>query len=128
MVAGRPKDQVEERLPEGWQERLYELAEQGASDVELRNELGISHSLWYRWLEEDETFSQTIKRCHAMCHSWWESTGRKMAAGIQDGNATVWIFNMKNRFKWVDKVETAITGADGGPVDVNHTISFVQPK
>jgi hypothetical protein len=32
----------------------------------------------------------------------WEEMGDVMAVAGQ-GNATVWIFNMKNRFKWTDR-------------------------
>lgn len=108
MTTGRPKSEIDERLPEGWQDRFYELASEGASDVELRAEYKISHSLWYRWLEEEPIFSQTVKECHDLCQIWWEKAGRGMVMGA-DGNATCWIFNMKNRFGWKDKTETEVT-------------------
>ena len=108
---GRPKDEVIDRLKEGWQTRIKELAADGASDVELRVELGISDDLWYRWIAEDAEFSRTVKECKLLCQIWWERHGRKMAAGSAEGNATVWIFNMKNRFGWKDKVETEHTGS-----------------
>ena len=44
-----------------------------------------------------------IKKAHDLCRVWWERHGRKMTTGEADGNATVWIFNMKNRFGWNDK-------------------------
>jgi hypothetical protein len=92
---------------------MISMAEDGASDVEMIAYLDISKDLWYRWIEEEEEFSNTIKRCHALCEAWWTRHGRQMATGIADGNATVWIFNMKNRFKWRDKIEQDITSSDG---------------
>lgn len=106
MPAGRPKDEVIDRLKEGWQVRFIEMGREGCSDVEIRAEFGISDDLWYRWIEEDEEFSRTAKQAKALCHAKWEQMGRRMAFGEVEGNPTTWIFNMKNRFNWRDKVDT----------------------
>lgn len=107
---GRPKDEVIDRLKEGWQTRFLEMGKEGCSDVEIRAEFGISVDLWYRWLAEDEEFSKTAKAARDACHAKWEEFGRKMAFGQVEGNPTTWIFNMKNRFSWKDKVETEHSG------------------
>lgn len=111
MTAGRPKEEVIDRLKEGWQVRFMEMAKEGCSDVEIRAEFGISDCLWYRWIDEDEEFSRTAKAAKAACHAKWEEMGRKMAFGQVEGNPTTWIFNMKNRFSWKDKVETEHSGS-----------------
>lgn len=111
MAGGRPKDEVIDRLKEGWQTRFLEMAREGCSDVEIRAEFGISDDLWYRWIAEDAEFSRTAKAAKALCHAKWEEMGRKMAFGQADGNPTTWIFNMKNRFSWKDKVETEHSGS-----------------
>jgi hypothetical protein len=41
--------------------------------------------------------------------------------------AIFWLKN-RQRGKWRDKIEQEVTGADGGPVQHNHTIEFVDPK
>ena len=101
---GRPKVQLTD-LPEDWQKKLVELGKEGASDVEMRVELGISQPLWERLIKEEPEFCITVKRAREHCQVWWEKHGRYMAAGAADGNAAVYIFNMKNRFKWRDKPE-----------------------
>lgn len=103
MAGGRPKEEVIDRLAEGWQTTMIEMGKEGCSDVEIRAELGISDDLWYRWIEEDEEFSRTAKKAKAACHAKWEQFGRKMSFGQVEGNPTTWIFNMKNRFGWRDK-------------------------
>ena len=115
---GRPKLTLDD-LPDGWQTAMLELAKDGASDVSLRvNALdGICSDTWYRFIKDYPDFSATVKRCHELCEDWWETTGRGMATG-KDGNATVWIFNMKNRFGWRDKQEVEHTGANGGPIEL----------
>ena len=65
-----------------------------------------------------------------MCQVWWERQGRKMTTGA-DGNATVWIFNMKNRFSWHDKQQVDHTSSDESmkPVDrVEISIVGKDPK
>lgn len=111
MAGGRPKSEVEERLPEGWERKFLEMAAEGCSEVEIRAEFRISTDLWYRWIEEDEKFSKTAKEAKDLCHGKWEAMGRKMAFGQLDGNPTTWIFNMKNRFGWNDKQEIKHSGS-----------------
>lgn len=101
---GRPKKTLD-CLAEGWEDRIIALGKEGASDVEMRVELDISDDLWYRWLEEEPHFSRTIKRARAFCEAWWVRHGRNMATGAAEGMPAVYIFNMKNRFKWRDKPE-----------------------
>lgn len=101
---GRPKKDLSE-LPKDWKERIIELGEEGGSDVEMRALLRISRDLWYRWLEEEPEFSETIKEAHELCEAFWTAHGRRMATGAAEGMPAVYIFNMKNRFKWRDKPE-----------------------
>jgi len=110
MAGGRPKDEVIDRLKEGWQTRFLEMGKDGCSDVEIRAEFGISDDLWYRWIAEDQEFSRTYKAAKAACHAKWEAMGRKMAFGEVEGNPTTWIFNMKNRFNWRDKQDVDHSG------------------
>ena len=115
---GRPKESIAYRIEQGkldkdWEEKITDLAAEGASDVELRLVLDISDDLWYRWIDEEPDFSRTVKRCKALCQVWWERQGRKMSSGESDGNATTWIFNTKNRFGWKDKTETEHSGNIG---------------
>lgn len=103
------------------------LATDGASELEVRVEMGITEHAWYRLLDEDEEFAGTVKECRQLCQVWWERHGRRMANGA-DGNATVWIFNMKNRFNWRDKSEHDIGGKDGEPIKSITEIRLVGVK
>ena len=125
---GRPRTTIKD-LPEDWEFLVTEAAQDGASDVEIRCILGIGESAWGTLLEDSEEFCRTVKKAHDLCQVWWERHGRKMAKGESDGNATVWIFNMKNRFSWADKSHTEITGKDGTALQA-PVFSFqpVKPK
>ena len=110
-VGGRPKKTLS-CLPKGWQEKVVEIGAAGGSDVEIRDYLNISEDLWDRFRLEEEEFSGTIKIARRKCQVWWERLGREACfMGGKDNpfNATVWIFNMKNRFKWSDRSEVNST-------------------
>jgi len=108
--AGRPLTQLED-LPEGWEEKMVVESTEGASGLMIRERVfnGMSEDLWYRLIRDEPIFSAAVNRCKALCQIWWETRGMHMAMG-EDGNAAVWIFNMKNRFNWRDKSDVAHSG------------------
>lgn len=91
---------------------MLECGQDGGSAVEVRCLLGIGESAWETLLKDSEDFRRTEKTRQALCEVWWERRGREMATG-SDGNATVWIFNMKNRFGWRDKQDVDLSSSDG---------------
>lgn len=105
---GRPRTTVND-LPEGWQQIMKDCGQVGGSAVEARCLLGIGMSAWETLLKDSEEFRETEKTRNALCEVWWERQGRKMTE-TGAGNATVWIFNMKNRFGWRDKQEVEHSG------------------
>ena len=112
MAGGRPKKGLDV-LPADWEQSVLDMYKEGCADVEIMAYLSISRDLFYRWLDEEPQFSDAIKRGRTLSESWWTRHGRKMATGEAEGNPTTWIFNMKNRFKWTDKVEQSVTSPDG---------------
>lgn len=101
---GRPKIQLKD-LPPTWKDDLIALGKVGGSDVEMMVKIGISKGLWYRLLEEEPEFLNTVKEAQMHCEAWWVAHGREMATGDGKGMPAVYIFNMKNRFKWRDRPE-----------------------
>jgi hypothetical protein len=112
---GRPRTTTND-LPENWRDIVVDCGQQGGSAVEIRCLLGLGQSAWETLLEDSEDFRVTVKTAKALCEVWWERRGREMATG-SDGNATVWIFNMKNRFGWKDKqdIDHTTNGKDMTP-------------
>ena len=123
---GRPRTNIRD-LPDDWENIMREAAQEGASDVEVRCLLGIGESGWYTLIEDDEQFRRTVKQCKDLCQVWWERQGRKMSCGESDGNATTWIFNMKNRFGWHDKQQVDNISSDGSMTPVGITVTFHEP-
>lgn len=108
---GRPRTTLDD-LPFDWRDIVLECGQEGQSAVTIRCKLGIGMSAWETLLEDYEEFRQTVKSAKALCEHWWEERGREMAMG-GEGNATVWIFNMKNRFGWHDKHQVDSISSDG---------------
>jgi len=108
---GRPRTTIND-LPEDWYEIMRECGQEGGSAAEARCLLGIGTTAWYTLLEDSEEFREAERVRNALCEVWWERRGRDMAMG-KDGNATVWIFNMKNRFGWRDRQDIDHQSTDG---------------
>lgn len=108
---GRPRTTVDD-LPHDWKQIVMDCGQEGGSEVEMRALLGVGDSAWYTLKEDSEEFRQTIKYAKELCAVWWERQGRRMTTGA-DGNASVWIFNMKNRFGWRDRIEQDNVSSDG---------------
>lgn len=100
MAGGRPKKKFTEeveKLPSDWKDQVFSLAEKGGFDVEYKNYLRkyigfISNDLWYRWLLEEEEFSETINIAHDLSACWWIERGRSGIALGKDFNATTYVF------------------------------------
>lgn len=56
---------------------------------------------------------------------YWESLGVDLITGKIKGKAAVWIFTMKNRFKWTDRVENIVDDlrkpADAGVIEAEKS-------
>ena len=95
-------------------QEVIDYMAQGKSKEAFAGHIDVAKQTIYTWMEAHEEFLDAIKKGEAKCQDFWEEMGIQMALAGQ-GNATVWIFNMKNRFSWRDKTETEITGKDGQP-------------
>jgi hypothetical protein len=89
----------------------------------------------YEWVKVHPEFSDAKKRALEKSRFWWESQGiegiytKETFEQDENGsrstkkalNSSVWIFNMKNRFKdeWRDKQETEHSGS---------ILSVIRPK
>lgn len=117
-AGGRPSEYKQEYC-----EKVIEYMTQGDSKVAVAAKLGIARDTLYQWAKEHKEFSDTIKRGLDLSQVWWEDLGKELVLQGQ-GNATAWIFNMKNRFRddWADLTKTDIT-SKGEKIETN-TIVF----
>lgn len=83
--------------------RVLEMMRTGASHCEVAAELRISRETLYVWRGRHAQFARALADGLQLSQAWWEKLGRAGASGKIDIQPAVWIFNMKNRFGWVDR-------------------------
>lgn len=103
--------------------KLVELMAQGKSKEVAAIELGINKSTLYDWINEGtpedpnprykEDFCEALEIGELFCQRWWEEVGR-LNLHNKDFNATLYMMNMQNRFKWSRRIDGKID------VDVEH--------
>ena len=123
---GRPKITLND-LPNNWQLMCIEMGKEGHFDVDLRVALGINKETFYRLLEEEPLFSETVQEFRELSHTWWASIPRK---GFKNGesknlNSNLYSLIMRNRFKddWNAEKKVDIT-TGGDKLDSNNKIQI----
>jgi hypothetical protein len=92
------------------------MGNEGMFDIDAIVYLGIGSELFYKWVNENEQFSKTIKEMRELSHTWWASIPRK---GFKDGkskdlNSNLWSLIMRNKFKDQWNVEKKVDITSGG--------------
>lgn len=90
---------------------LSQLYAEGASDVEIAKELGITISQFLEMERDHPEFATFVAKGRTLSQAWWVYQARNNLWN-KDFNTTLFNFNMKNRFGWADKIETNSTGDD----------------
>lgn len=79
----------------------------GLSYESFAGAIQVSKQTLYDWEKVNPKFLDAKKVGTEMSRLWWEKAGMAGLWGSKDAqfNSSVWIFSMKNRFRWADKVE-----------------------
>ena len=100
-------------------ERLIDWMAKGMSFESFAGEVGASKQTIYDWVDRRPEFAEAKRLAFDKCRVFWEKLMIAGAAGkIKNFNATMVIFNMKNRFKdeWRDVQRQEFTDPDGKPL------------
>lgn len=99
-VIGRPTDYRPEYCGQ-----LIEHMREGFSFETFGALCGTSKTTLHSWTREFSEFLAAKNAGELLSQLWWEKTGRIGMMGKAPGfMPAVWIFNMKNRFGWQDKI------------------------
>lgn len=119
---GRPPEITKEWADEQ-AETLADMFAGGESVPEVAAKLNICKTSFYKATKISTEFMNSYKRGLSLSEAWWSRLGRVGAAGKIDIQPTTWIFNMKNRFGWKDRIETMDNSVD--PDSGKWEIEFV---
>lgn len=90
-------------------EQLIEHMAKGYSYESFAADINATRAILYLWEKSHPDFFDAKKIGTEKCLKWWEKIGVGGMVGKYPGfQASIWIFNMKNRFKWTDKHEVVL--------------------
>ena len=99
---GRPTKYKEEYC-----QKLIDHMSKGYSFESFAGEIEVSREVLYDWCDKHEQFLHSKNIAFDKCQLFWEKMGMSgmWSDKQQSFNASMWIFSMKARFKWSDRVE-----------------------
>lgn len=85
--------------------------EKGFSKEAVAGHLRINKDTLYQYIKKHPDFADAIKEGLELSRIFWEKKALETITHTKAGtqlNSTSWIFNMKNRFGWRDKMEVSV--------------------
>lgn len=125
MPAGHPTD-----YDPAFCEKVIEWGKQGKSLTWMAAALDVVKQSIYNWMETHPEFLDAMTRARHYSQAYWEDQGQE-GMWADKFNGSVWSRSMSARFPedWREKSETALTGANGGPLEVTEVKRLViDPK
>ena len=126
MAGGRPTEYKPEYC-----EQVIEMGKKGYSRVQIAAQFEVAKSTLQSWESLFPEFSVAIQKAMTLSQSWWEEQGMNGVWEIQGGpkiNAGLYAKSMAARFPddWRDSNKVELTGKDGGPMQNEITVKFVE--
>ena len=88
-----------------WAKEIIEHYREGYSDAEVAAAMSITTRAFNEMLADNPTFSKLVEFGRTLSLAWWESQSRKNINN-KSFNTPLWVFTMKNKYGWADKIET----------------------
>lgn len=90
-------------------QKLIDHMAQGYSYESFAGVVKTNRDTIYHWESIHPAFSDAKKIASAQCMLFWEKMGMAGTVGkLKNFSTPMWIFNMKNRFKWADRHEHSL--------------------
>lgn len=91
-----------------WANQVVDCYREGYSDAEVAAAINITMRQFNTMLADNPTFAKLVEYGRTLSLAWWESQSRINLRNKQF-NTPLWVFTMKNKYGWADKVETTST-------------------
>lgn len=91
-----------------WAKELVNLYSEGYSDAEVAAHMKITVREYYQQINENAVFGKLVEYGRTLALAWWEGQARQNV-GNKAFNTPLWVFTMKNKYGWADRVETTAT-------------------
>lgn len=103
-----------------YDEMLIEHMAQGLSFEAFAGLIEVNVDSLKEWDKVHPSFSAAKKVAFSKCRLFWEKLATDNPMSSRDGslNTGLWVFNMKNRFKWTDRMELA--GDEAKPITIGY--------
>lgn len=87
-------------------QKLIDHCKQGLSFETFGATIGVARDCVFEWAKTFPEFSDAKSTALDQAQLFYEQEGSKgMLGRTRNFNSTVWVFNMKNRFKWHDNIQ-----------------------
>lgn len=89
-------------------QQIIDYMSDGSSLTAFAADINVVKSTVYEWIKNVPEFKEASDIARQKCQAWWEKQGQVgLFMGKEDGSfsQSTWIFNMKARFGYRDKVE-----------------------
>lgn len=99
------------KYKEEYCQMIIEHMEKGLSASSFAGTIGVSSRSITNWADEHKEFKKALEIAEARALLYWEALGIDAILGNRKNfNTPVFIFTMKNRFKWSDRSDLNIQG------------------
>lgn len=97
-----------EAAGKSWAKDIINYYSDGYSDAEVAAAMKITVREYYAQINDNVVFGKLVEYGRTLSLAWWESQAR-LNIGNKQFNTPLWVFTMKNKYGWADKVETVTT-------------------
>ncbi|NNE58056.1 MAG: helix-turn-helix domain-containing protein [Hellea sp.] len=105
-------------------DRIIRAGRDGKSHSQIAEMIGIGRDTLQNWIVEQPDLSRVMTLADDYALAWWESLGQRQAE-TKEGNSSVFMFIMKNRF---DMDYGKDTGFALSPDSGDHELAALSPE